>query len=317
MANNRGPRLSSRHGRRLLVVPNPGAFRMATETPPLDTRVEIITPENIAFTYRVAGPFRRLPAYLMDVFIRIATIMLLGVVVLVTFGPVGLGGIAVGVTFVSWFLLDWFYGGLFEALWNGQTPGKRLMGIRVITIEGQPISGWQAILRQFSPHGRRDASDFHADSHAELLVGAGFVLDEQSLPTAGRFGERNDGHRRTAAAALRSRASYRARSGPPGGLSAGELAREPQHGPRVGRLRAAAADVLLARRAEIAMHLGEPLRLRFGLPRGTSHDLLLCAHVLPCVHCRPAARRHSRRPTACGRRVRFTCRCPRELKGRD
>ncbi len=32
-----------------------------------------------------------------------------------------------------------------------------------------------------------------------------------------------------------------------------------------------------ARCAEIAMHLGEPLRVRYGLPRGTSHDLLLCA----------------------------------------
>jgi hypothetical protein len=32
-----------------------------------------------------------------------------------------------------------------------------------------------------------------------------------------------------------------------------------------------------ARRTEIARHLGEPLRRRFGLPHDTSHDLLLCA----------------------------------------
>ena len=32
-----------------------------------------------------------------------------------------------------------------------------------------------------------------------------------------------------------------------------------------------------ARRAEIARHLGEPLRERFNLPISTSHDLLLCA----------------------------------------
>lgn len=32
-----------------------------------------------------------------------------------------------------------------------------------------------------------------------------------------------------------------------------------------------------ARRAEIARHVGEPLRIRFGLPPSTSHDLLLCA----------------------------------------
>jgi hypothetical protein len=31
------------------------------------------------------------------------------------------------------------------------------------------------------------------------------------------------------------------------------------------------------RRAEIAMHVAEPLRVKYGLPAGTSHDLLLCA----------------------------------------
>ena len=32
----------------------------------LDSRIEIVTPENIAFHYVLAGPFRRLPAYLID-----------------------------------------------------------------------------------------------------------------------------------------------------------------------------------------------------------------------------------------------------------
>ena len=44
-------------------------------------------------------------------------------------------------------MLFWFYGGLFETFWNGQTPGKRLLGIRVITLDGQPINALQAILR--------------------------------------------------------------------------------------------------------------------------------------------------------------------------
>jgi hypothetical protein len=34
------------------------------------------------------------------------------------------------------------------------------------------------------------------------------------------------------------------------------------------------------RRAEIAMHLAEPLRIKFNLPAGTSHDMLLCAMYL-------------------------------------
>ncbi len=44
-------------------------------------------------------------------------------------------------------MLSWFYGGLFETFWNGQTPGKRLLHLRVLTVDGEPISAWQAILR--------------------------------------------------------------------------------------------------------------------------------------------------------------------------
>ena len=45
-----------------------------------------------------------------------------------------------------------------------------------------------------------------------------------------------------------------------------------------------------ARRAEIARHLGEPLREKFGLPPGTSHDLLLVCPVLSGLHRRPPRR---------------------------
>jgi hypothetical protein len=59
-----------------------------------------------------------------------------------TFGAFGFG-----VAMVLWFFLSAFFGGVFEAYWNGQTPGKRAMQIRVISIDGQPINGLQAVLR--------------------------------------------------------------------------------------------------------------------------------------------------------------------------
>ncbi len=43
---------------------------MATKPAQIDTTIEIVTPENIAFTYRLAGPFRRFPAYVLDWLIR-------------------------------------------------------------------------------------------------------------------------------------------------------------------------------------------------------------------------------------------------------
>ncbi len=113
----------------------------------LDTRVEIVTPENIAFEYRVAGPFRRLPAYLLDVLFRSVAIAAIAFGASLTLGTLGAGGMAAAISLIAWFLLSWFYGGLFETFWNGQTPGKYLLRLRVLTVDGEPISAWQAILR--------------------------------------------------------------------------------------------------------------------------------------------------------------------------
>jgi uncharacterized RDD family membrane protein YckC len=113
----------------------------------LDSRVRIVTPENIAFEYRLAGPFWRLPAYLVDLAIRAILLWLISMVGLFGVGlAMGLGP-GLFVVFLAWFLLEWFYGGLFETFWNGQTPGKRLFRLRVMSVDGQPIDALQAVLR--------------------------------------------------------------------------------------------------------------------------------------------------------------------------
>ena len=58
-----------------------------------------------------------------------------------------LGGAAIAVFLVAYFVVEWFYGGLFETFMNGQTPGKWVLGIRVLSLDGQPINGVQAVLR--------------------------------------------------------------------------------------------------------------------------------------------------------------------------
>ena len=45
------------------------------------------------------------------------------------------------------FLLYYGYFAAFEALWGGQTPGKRAVGLRVISVTGQPITTFDALLR--------------------------------------------------------------------------------------------------------------------------------------------------------------------------
>ena len=47
------------------------SYEMEKRPTQLDAHIDVITPENIAFHYEAAGPFRRLPAYLIDVMIRI------------------------------------------------------------------------------------------------------------------------------------------------------------------------------------------------------------------------------------------------------
>jgi uncharacterized RDD family membrane protein YckC len=113
----------------------------------LDLGVEVITPENIAFQYRVAGPFLRLGAYLIDAVIRAGIALAGGLAISSVCDVAGLDWLGTGLSLLLLFLLAWFYGGLFETFWNGQTPGKRWLGLRVVTVEGQPINALQAVLR--------------------------------------------------------------------------------------------------------------------------------------------------------------------------
>lgn len=120
------------------------------ESQPLDTTIAVVTPENIAFEYQLAGPFRRLPAYLIDVIVRYTIIVVMVIVLLLIVGMIDwdtLGGFAFAFGLVSYFLISWFYGAAMETYFNGRTIGKWACGIRVIDVDGCPITGRRAIIR--------------------------------------------------------------------------------------------------------------------------------------------------------------------------
>jgi uncharacterized RDD family membrane protein YckC len=48
------------------------------------------------------------------------------------------------------FGFQWCYFNIFEWAWNGQTPGKRLLHLRVIKVDGSPVSGIDVLLRNLS-----------------------------------------------------------------------------------------------------------------------------------------------------------------------
>lgn len=116
---------------------------MADGNSPLDTTIRIVTPENIAFHYRLAGPFRRLPAYLLDLLIQASLIIAL----YWALSTVVQSRASYGVGLVIAFSIYWGYGAFLETFWNGQTLGKKAAGIRVVSASGLPITGWQATLR--------------------------------------------------------------------------------------------------------------------------------------------------------------------------
>ncbi|MBW8884202.1 MAG: RDD family protein, partial [Planctomycetia bacterium] len=113
---------------------------------PLDATIHVVTPENIAFEYRLAGPFRRLPAFLLDLCIGTAIFIGLVIAIGLMISPTS-GSLAGALVLLLFFVVWWFYGVLFETFMNGQTPGKYILGLRVLTDAGQPINGMQATLR--------------------------------------------------------------------------------------------------------------------------------------------------------------------------
>jgi uncharacterized RDD family membrane protein YckC len=106
---------------------------------------EVITSEKIPFTYRVAGLGSRFLAALLDLGI-LAILVVVGLMIGIAFESrrpgLGQGIIAVWAftVFCGYFVLP-------EWLWLGQTPGKRLLGIRVIQWDGTNITLGQSALR--------------------------------------------------------------------------------------------------------------------------------------------------------------------------
>lgn len=103
----------------------------------LDTVREVHTPEGVALRLPAAGPVPRALAWGIDLAIR-------GVVLMVASTALGvLGQAGMGIYLVCVFLVLWAYPLVFEAVWDGQTPGKRAMELRVLSIDGAPV-GWLA-----------------------------------------------------------------------------------------------------------------------------------------------------------------------------
>ncbi len=111
----------------------------------------IDTPEQVHLEFTLAGIGSRFTAVFLDVLIEALLYLLLFLLTLIWIS----GGIFNATRSIWWdailtliiFCINWGYYAIFEALWKGQTPGKRWAGIRVIKETGRPINTFEAIAR--------------------------------------------------------------------------------------------------------------------------------------------------------------------------
>ncbi len=110
----------------------------------LANTVDVETPELVVLSYTIAGVGSRASAALIDYGICIGTFIGL-IVIWIQLGdsPVaGAGSAAWGLALlgVLQFIILWLYYVLFEAFGDGQTPGKRIIGLRVVRDGGLSVT---------------------------------------------------------------------------------------------------------------------------------------------------------------------------------
>ena len=108
----------------------------------MNDHLSIETPEQVELNYSVAGIGSRFYAAMLDTLLLMLIVVIGGFVIVSAvvelddiFGNwlAAIGGLVV-------FALFWGYYMIFEVTMNGQSPGKRALGLRVIKEGGYPVS---------------------------------------------------------------------------------------------------------------------------------------------------------------------------------
>lgn len=117
----------------------------------------IETPERVPLHFALASIGNRFLAVAIDHFIQYLAIVLIILAVLSFAGMTSnlfdgeflqeMPKWTIAILIIIVFALFAGYFVFFEWLWNGQTPGKRLMKLRVIREDGRPITLWEALAR--------------------------------------------------------------------------------------------------------------------------------------------------------------------------
>ena len=150
--------------------------------------LKIETPEQTEISMVVADLGSRFGALFVDLLLLFLFVLFVWIVTSaagLSFGEES-GELLFGIFLAFQFLAIFFYFILFEYLWNGQTPGKRMSGIRVIQDSGRGLQLTSAILRNivrlaelglpplllvpFFTRGRRRLGDLLAGTYVVKVI---------------------------------------------------------------------------------------------------------------------------------------------------
>lgn len=113
-------------------------------------RREIVTPEGVPIPVELADHGERLTAFVLDLFIWFLLTLAIFIPLFSAIGASGGSLIAVSIALFIGFLIRNLYFVYFELAWRGATPGKRLVGLRVIDRAGGPLLPSAVIARNLT-----------------------------------------------------------------------------------------------------------------------------------------------------------------------
>ncbi len=168
-------------------------------------QITVVTPENIPLTLELAGLGTRFGALLFDFMVQFlvaAIVGAIGSIIAALTGGLGLGNVAMGLMILGLFVVFFGYFIFFEAIWNGQTPGKRVFKLRVVRDGGFPVNFFAVAARNlvrladFMPlaYCAGAISVFFNTNYKRLgdLVGGTIVIKERDAFRLGTYDPEED-----------------------------------------------------------------------------------------------------------------------------
>lgn len=106
----------------------------------------VVTPEAVLLEFETASVASRSLAFTLDLLVRLGMVYALAFVVGALQAAFGTTPAIIAVV-IGGFLIIFGYSVFCEVRWNGQTIGKRGLGLRVLTVEGAPVRFRHAAVR--------------------------------------------------------------------------------------------------------------------------------------------------------------------------